>query len=64
MSARVLDGDKIREDIKDELVQEIEALRSLGIQPGLAAVRVGVNPASKIYVRSSVPAANSVKWRE
>ncbi len=48
MSARVLDGDKSREDIQDELVQEIEALRSLGIQSGLAAVRVGENPASKI----------------
>ncbi len=60
MSARVLDGDKIREDIQDELVQEIEALRSLGIQPGLAAVRVGVNPASKIYVRSKIKACESL----
>ena len=60
MSARVLDGKKIRDEITEELREEIEALRSLGIQPGLAAVRVGENPGSKIYVRNKIKACEAL----
>ena len=60
MSARVLDGEKIRDEITKELRQEIEALRSLGIQPGLAAVRVGENPGTKIYVRNKIKACKAL----
>ena len=54
MSARVLDGNKIRDEIKAELLQEISQLKAAGIVPGLAAVQVGEDPASQIYVRSKV----------
>ncbi len=54
MSARILDGGKIRDEIKAELSQEIHQLKAAGIVPGLAAVLVGENPASQIYVRSKV----------
>ena len=60
MSARVLDGKKIRDEIIEELRQEVDALRSLGIQPGLAAVRVGENPGTKIYVRNKIKACESL----
>ncbi len=54
MSGRVLDGNKIRDEIKAELVQEIDALKRAGITPGLAAVLTGEDPASQIYVRNKV----------
>jgi methylenetetrahydrofolate dehydrogenase (NADP+)/methenyltetrahydrofolate cyclohydrolase len=54
VSGRVLDGNKIRDEIKAELAREIEALRRAGITPGLAAVLTGDDPASQIYVRSKV----------
>ena len=54
MSAHILDGGKIRDEIKAELTQEIHQLKAAGIVPGLAAVLVGDNPASQIYVRSKV----------
>ena len=54
MSAQILDGIKIRDQIKQELLEQIHDLKAAGITPGLAAVQVGSNPASQIYVRSKV----------
>lgn len=54
MSARILDGNKIRDEIKAELGEQISELKAAGITPGLAAVLVGEDPASQIYVRSKV----------
>ena len=54
MNPRILDGGKIRDEIKAELTQEINQLKVAGIVPGLAAVLVGEDPASQIYVRSKV----------
>lgn len=60
VSARVLDGLKIRDEIQQELAGEIAALKACGVTPGLAAVLVGENPASHIYVRSKVKACESL----
>ena len=60
VSARILDGLKIRDEIQGELAGEIAALKARGITPGLAAVLVGQNPASQIYVRSKVKACESL----
>ncbi|HMK29876.1 MAG TPA: bifunctional 5,10-methylenetetrahydrofolate dehydrogenase/5,10-methenyltetrahydrofolate cyclohydrolase [Terriglobales bacterium] len=54
MSARILDGNKISAEIKNEVAGEVRSLVSAGLRPGLAAVLVGENPASEIYVRSKV----------
>jgi len=54
LGARVLDGSKIRDQIKAELAGQIRDLKAAGVTPGLAAVLVGENPASQIYVRSKV----------
>ncbi len=56
MTARILDGNAIRNQIYSELEGEIAALRSIGVRPGLAAVLVGDNPASKLYVKSKIAA--------
>jgi methylenetetrahydrofolate dehydrogenase (NADP+) / methenyltetrahydrofolate cyclohydrolase len=60
VSARILDGIKIRDQIKQELAGEIQDLKAAGITPGLAAVLVGENPASQIYVRNKVKACESL----
>jgi methylenetetrahydrofolate dehydrogenase (NADP+)/methenyltetrahydrofolate cyclohydrolase len=54
VSARILDGNQIRDQIQAELLKQIAELKSAGITPGLAAVLVGDNPASHIYVRNKV----------
>ncbi|HYA95348.1 MAG TPA: bifunctional 5,10-methylenetetrahydrofolate dehydrogenase/5,10-methenyltetrahydrofolate cyclohydrolase [Terriglobales bacterium] len=54
MAAKLLDGVKIGNDIKNEVAEEVRQLRDAGLRPGLAAVLVGNNPASEIYVRSKV----------
>lgn len=61
VSARVLDGLKIRDEIQQELAGEIAALKAGGVTPGLAAVLVGEHPASHIYVRSKVKACESLQ---
>src|SRR6202046_2424191 len=50
LAARILNGNKIRDEIYGELSGEIAALAAAGIRPGLAAVLVGGNSASKVYV--------------
>ncbi len=54
MSGRVLNGQEIAGAVKAGLAHEIAELKSKGITPGLAAVLVGDNPASQIYVRNKV----------
>jgi len=51
MTAKLIKGDVAAANIKEELKKEIEDLKGKGIVPGLAAVLVGEDPASKVYVR-------------
>ena len=60
MTARILDGLKIRDEIFAELKDEVRALASAGVQPGLAAVLVGDNPASQLYVKSKIAACEQL----
>jgi methylenetetrahydrofolate dehydrogenase (NADP+)/methenyltetrahydrofolate cyclohydrolase len=46
----LIDGRAIARQLQTELTQRIGALKARGIQPGLAFVRVGQDPASKVYV--------------
>jgi methylenetetrahydrofolate dehydrogenase (NADP+)/methenyltetrahydrofolate cyclohydrolase len=46
----LIDGRAIAAQIQGELTLRIAALKSRGVQPGLAFVRVGEDPASKVYV--------------
>jgi len=60
LPARILNGNAIRDQIYSELTGEIATLSSTGIRPGLAAVLVGENPASKIYVSSKIAASEKL----
>jgi methylenetetrahydrofolate dehydrogenase (NADP+) / methenyltetrahydrofolate cyclohydrolase len=48
--ANLIDGRAIAEQIHRETAERIAALKIRGLQPGLAFVRVGEDPASKVYV--------------
>lgn len=54
MPAIVLDGNRIAEAIKTEVAEEVARLARTSLRPGLAAVLVGHDPASEIYVRNKV----------
>jgi methylenetetrahydrofolate dehydrogenase (NADP+) / methenyltetrahydrofolate cyclohydrolase len=60
MSAQTLDGLKIRDEIFGELKREVASLAGQGIRPGLAAVLVGENPASQLYVKSKIAACGEL----
>jgi methylenetetrahydrofolate dehydrogenase (NADP+)/methenyltetrahydrofolate cyclohydrolase len=60
LAARILNGNAIRDQIYAELQAEIATLSSAGIRPGLAAVRVGDDPASKLYVNSKIAACEKL----
>ena len=60
MSALILDGTKIAQQIRSEVAAEAKAMAAAGIRPGLAVVLVGHNPASEIYVRGKVKACEEV----
>src|SRR5438045_8778548 len=48
--ANLIDGRAIARQLQDELSERIAALKKRGVQPGLAFVRVGDDPASKVDV--------------
>ena len=49
--ARIIDGRKIAEEIRAEVGKEVKKLAKKKVQPGLAVVLVGEDPASQVYVR-------------
>jgi methylenetetrahydrofolate dehydrogenase (NADP+)/methenyltetrahydrofolate cyclohydrolase len=57
---QILDGIRVRDDIKNELRPRVAALASKGRPPGLAVVLVGHDPASEIYVRNKVKACQDL----
>ncbi len=58
--ALILDGNRVRDDIKNELKPRVAALSAQGRPPGLAVVLVGNNPASEIYVRNKIKACHDL----
>ncbi|SOE49974.1 Methylenetetrahydrofolate dehydrogenase (NADP+) / Methenyltetrahydrofolate cyclohydrolase [plant metagenome] len=56
MTARIIDGAALSEQIRAEVAQRAASLTARGITPGLAVVLVGENAASQVYVRNKVKA--------
>jgi methylenetetrahydrofolate dehydrogenase (NADP+)/methenyltetrahydrofolate cyclohydrolase len=50
VSARILDGKAVAAQIRSEVAERVRELHDTGITPGLAAVLVGDDQASRIYV--------------
>ncbi len=60
MPAQILDGNAIAAQIRSEIAEEVRRLSSHGFRPGLAAVLVGNDAASEVYVRNKVRACEEV----
>ncbi len=56
MAARIIDGNEIAHKVRAEWRAKVDALRNRGVEPGLAVVIVGDNPASRVYVRHKTKA--------
>lgn len=57
---QLIDGKKIAAEIRAELKDRIAVLKGQGIEPGLATILVGENPASQIYVSSKIKACSDL----
>ena len=61
MTARILDGRRIADELLDDLKTQVDARMAAGrSRPGLAVVLVGNDPASAVYVRNKRRAAQKV----
>ncbi len=58
--ANIIDGKKISLEIKDEVKGEVSELLGKGVEPCLAVILVGENPASQVYVRNKKKACEYV----
>jgi methylenetetrahydrofolate dehydrogenase (NADP+)/methenyltetrahydrofolate cyclohydrolase len=58
MTATLIDGALIARSMLDALRPRVAALNARGIRPGLAAILVGENAASEVYVRNKVRACS------
>ncbi len=56
MTAHIIDGKAIAQEVRAEWKIRADALKARGITPGLAVIIVGEDPASKVYVGNKVKA--------
>ena len=56
MTARIIDGKAISQEVRGEWKLRAEALKARGVTPGLAVIIVGEDPASKVYVGNKIKA--------
>ena len=57
---QIIDGKKISAEIKDELKQEVAAMKAEGKEIALAVIQVGEYPASSVYVRNKKKACEYI----
>lgn len=63
MTATIIDGTVIAQQVLDEVRGDVARLRAGGTEPGLAVVLVGENPSSVSYVRGKARDAAAVGMR-
>ena len=60
VSAQLIDGKALAQEIRQEIAKEIETLvAKTGVRPGLAVILVGDDPASAVYVRNKKKACDT-----
>ena len=57
--AKILDGKMLSAKIKEDIRKETEELKKKGINPGLAVIIVGDDPASRVYVNNKKKACEA-----
>ena len=60
MSAKIIDGKAIAQEVRREWKARAQTLRARGVTPGLAVIIAGDNPASRVYVRHKTRACADV----
>jgi methylenetetrahydrofolate dehydrogenase (NADP+)/methenyltetrahydrofolate cyclohydrolase len=60
MAATLIDGVAIAHELYAGFKERVKALAGRGVQPGLAAILIGDNPASEVYVRTKTRACAEV----
>lgn len=63
MTAQLIDGNALSKQLRGEVARRAAALTAKGVQPGLAVVLVGDNPASQVYVRNKVKACEDAGFK-
>jgi methylenetetrahydrofolate dehydrogenase (NADP+)/methenyltetrahydrofolate cyclohydrolase len=63
MTAQIIDGKALAAEVRAEVAVRVAALRARGLQPTLAVILVGDNPASMTYVRHKGSDCESVGMR-
>jgi len=58
--AQIIDGKALAQKIRMDLKEEVENLKNKGINPKLAVIMVGNNPASKVYVKNKSKACEEI----
>lgn len=58
--AQMIDGKKVSAAVRARVAQEVAGLKEKGVQPGLAVVIVGDDPASRVYVNNKKKACAEV----
>src|SRR5438132_10925726 len=61
MPAHIIDGKALSQAVRDQIAKDAAALLArTGIKPGLAAILVGDDPASHLYVKNKQKACEAV----
>lgn len=60
MTAKILDGKAVAQDVRKAMKARVEGLKEKGVTPGLAVILIGSNPASKVYVGQKTKACKEV----
>src|SRR5215211_8012120 len=63
MAAKIIDGKALAQRVRQGIADEARELAGQGIQPGLAVVLVGEDPASQVYVRNKSKACQEAGLR-
>lgn len=65
MTATLIKGTEIREQILEEITEEVKQIKEKhGVVPGLVTILVGENPASISYVTLKIKTAHRVGFKE
>ncbi len=62
MTATIISGKQVSDEIRGFLAEEVKELASKGVVPGLAVVLVGEDPASQVYVRNKEKACHDLGY--
>ncbi|HZG60459.1 MAG TPA: bifunctional methylenetetrahydrofolate dehydrogenase/methenyltetrahydrofolate cyclohydrolase FolD [Anoxybacillus sp.] len=63
MTAQIISGTELAKEKRAQLAKEVQQLKNEGIEPGLAVVLVGDNPASRSYVKAKQKACEEIGIR-